>query len=276
MTPRHYTRREAFERLSACLLGAAPAAWAADPPAALTDAEKEKILLSGTIVKTEEIGHGVTKPIRATLRLGDREHAAKIQVVDKALPDFFGEDNKPVPMRDAWRFNVAAYRLDRVMKLGMVTVAVPRAFQGKPAGFSWWVDDVMFEEVERLQKGIEPPDPEDFTRQREVSRVFDELIINIDRNHSNLLITRSWKLALIDHSRSFNPYRGIRNRENLTRCSRALLEQMRGLTTPKITGAVGRHLTATEVAAVLARRDRIVEFFEKSIREKGEAKVLFA
>jgi hypothetical protein len=276
MKQKEYSRRQAFGCLAAGLAGAAQVARAADPATTLTDAEKEKFLLSGAIVKTEEIGHGVTKPLRVTLRVGDREHAAKVQVVDKALPDFFGEDNRPLPMRDAWRFNVAAYRLDRVLKLNMVTVAVPRVFRGRPAGFSWWVDDVMFEEADRLKKGIEPPDPEDFTRQRELSRVFDELIINIDRNYSNLLITHSWKLALIDHSRSFNPYRGIRNRENLTRCSRALLEQMRGLTTAKIIAAVGRNLTATEVAAVLARRDRIVEFFEQSIQEKGEAKVLFA
>lgn len=245
------------------------------PVMSLSDADKEQILMKGVIVSSEEIGHGVTKPVKVKLRLGSTEHAAKVQVVDKELPDFFGEDNKPVPMRDSWRFNVAAYRVDRLLDLRMVTVAVPRLYKGKSAGFSWWVDDVMFEEVERLTKGIEPPNPEDFNRQRELSRVFDELIINIDRNHANLLITKSWKLALIDHSRSFNPYKGIRNRENLTRCGRPLLAKMKTLTTANVSAAVGKYLTAAEIAGVLARRDRIVEFFENAVREKGEEKVLF-
>jgi len=46
------------------------------------------------------------------------------------------------------------------------------------------------------------------------------LVINIDRNLANLLITKSWKIVLIDHTRCFTPYLGIRNKENLTRCSR--------------------------------------------------------
>ena len=100
--------------------------------------------------------------------------------MNKDLPDFFGEDGKPVPMKDCWRFNVAAYKLDRLLDLGMGTVVVSRAFKGKPAAFSWWVDDVLFEEVDRIKKGLESPDPEGFDRQRAVSRVFDELVINID------------------------------------------------------------------------------------------------
>jgi len=196
--------------------------------------------------------------------------------VNKDLPEFFGEDGKPVPMKDCWRFNVAAYKLDRLLDLGMGTVVVSRAFKGKPAAFSWWVDDVLFEEVDRIKKGLESPDPEGFDRQRAVSRVFDELVINIDRNLANLLITKSWNIVLIDHTRCFTPYLGIRNKENLTRCSRNLLSKMKSLTAPAVTKAVGSHLTGGEVQALMARRDRIVEFFEKKVREKGEENVLFS
>lgn len=240
------------------------------------DEQKEEFLRSAKITAVQDIGHGVTKPIRASLEWKGLQHFAKIQVVDKELPDFFGAEGKPVPMRDSWRFNVAAYKIDRLLGLRMVTVAVERAYRGKPAAFSWWVDDVMFEEVERVKRDLAAPDPEDFDRQREVSRVFDELVINIDRNLSNLLITKSWKLALIDHSRCFTPYPGIRNRANLTRCSRGLMASMRSLTLQSASQAAGRYLTAAEVKAMIARRDRIVEFFEKEIRSKGEEHVLFA
>ena len=179
-------------------------------------------------------------------------------------------------MKDSWRYNVAAYRVDRLLKLNMVAVTVARPLRGKPGAISWWVDDVMFEEAERIKKGIEPPDAEALDRQRAVSRVFDELIINIDRNYANLLITKSWKIALIDHSRSFVPYSGIRNEANLSRCSRGLMESMKGLTAAALSRAADTYLTTTQVQALLARRDRIVEYFEKLAREKGEPNVLFS
>ena len=203
-------------------------------------------------------------------------HSASFQSVDKQLPDFFPPGGKPIPMKDSWRNNIAAYRVDRLLDLNMVVVTVARPLQGKPAAISWWADDVMFEEADRIKQKAEAPNREDFDRQLALTRVFDELIINIDRNLANLLITKSWKLALIDHSRSFVPYHGIRNEENLTRCSRRLMANMKRLTSTSVAKAAGTYLTAVQVQALLARRDRIVKFFEKSAIEKGEANVMFS
>ena len=76
----------------------------------------------------------------------------------------------------------------------------------------------------------------------ELGKVFDELIINIDRNLGNLLITKDWRVVLIDHTRAFTPYPEIRNTENLTRCSRKLLANMKGLTKATVTKAMGAAL----------------------------------
>jgi len=270
------TRRDHLRLLSGGIAGGMlPAATAPADFSSYSDAEKERFLKTGTIASVENIDHGVTKPVKAKLIVGNVEHAAQIQVVDKELPDFFPKQGQPIPMRDSWRFNVAAYRVDRLLDLRMVVVAVSRPYKGKPAAFSWWMDDVMFEEVERIKKDIEPPDSENFKRQRALVQVFDELIINIDRNLANLLITKSWKIALIDHTRTFTPYHGIRNQDNLTRCSRALLAKMKALSATAVAGAAGTHLTSAEVQALIARRDRIVEFFEQAAKAKGEENVLF-
>jgi len=245
----------------------------ATPP--LSDAEKEKFLVSARIVSAAEIGHGVTKPVKVQMMLDGVKHDAKVQVVNKDLPYFFGPDKKPIPMRDSWACNVAAYKMDRLLGLNMVTVEVARPYKGKPGAFSWWVDDVMFEEVERLKKDLTAPDPEDFARQRALVGVFDELIMNIDRNLANLLITKSWKIALIDHTRSFTAYHGIRNDENLTRCSRKLMESMKNLNSDAIGKATEAQLSAVEREAILHRRDRIIEFFQKRASEKGEQNVFF-
>jgi hypothetical protein len=271
------SRRAHIQYLGAYLAGAClPGVAAQTDFISYSDDEKEKLLRRATIFAVEEISHGVTKPLRAELVLGETRHSAQIQSVNKELPDFFGEDGKPVPMKDCWRFNVAAYKIDRLLGLKMGTVVIARPFKGKPAAFSWWVDDVLFEEVERIKRDLTSPDPEDFDRQRALSRVFDELVMNIDRNLANLLITKSWKIALIDHTRCFTPYHGIRNKENLTRCSRDLLAKMKSLTAAAVTRAAGNHLTGVEVRALMVRRDRIVEFFEKKAREKGEENVLFS
>ena len=243
--------------------------------ASYSDAEREAFLRGGAIVSVKDIGEGVTKPIRAELSWKGVTHGAQIQRVDKALPDFFGKDGTVLPSRDCWRFNVAAYRLDRLLQLNMVVPSVSRAYKGSPAAFTWWADDVKGEETQRIKEHWTAPDPERFEQQRAVGRVFDELIMNIDRNLGNMLITNSWQVVLIDHTRAFAPYKDIRNRDNLSRCSRALLAKMSALTTESITKSVGTSLTRTEIMALLARRDRIIAFFNDEQKTKGEQNVLF-
>src|SRR5688572_23285244 len=112
------SRRDHLRLLSGAVTAAI--ARGADP-AAFTDAEKEKFLTSAKIVSLQEIGHGVTKPMRAELELDGTKHAASFQVVAKEMPDFFPPGRgKPIPMKDSWRYNVAAYRVDRLVGLNMV------------------------------------------------------------------------------------------------------------------------------------------------------------
>src|SRR5262245_31317107 len=221
------------------------------------------------VASIQDIGEGVTKPIRAELSWKGVMHSAQIQRVDRPLPDFFGKDGSILPARDSWRFNVAAYRLDRLLQMNMVPVSVARSYKGTPGAFTWWVDDVKGQETQRVREQWAAPDAERFEQQKAVGCVFDELIMNIDRNLGNLLITNSWQVALIDHTRSFTPYHKIRNAAKLTRCSRALLAQMSALTEAAIATQVGTSLTRAEIAAVLARRDRIVAFFKEEVKAKG-------
>jgi hypothetical protein len=260
--------------LAVAWLTSAPSAPAAENPIALSDADKEAFLVKGAIVDIKAIDHGVTKPQRATLADGKWKHDVQIQIVNRELPAFIRGD-KAFPSFDRWSHNIAAYKLDRLLRLNMVPVSVERKHGSAAAAFTWWADDVAMEEVDRRKRELQPPDPEAFTRQLELGKVFDELIINIDRNLSNLLITNDWHVVLIDHTRAFTPYPEIRNAENLTRCSRRLLANMKGLTKATVTAAVDKALTSDQVDALLLRRDKIVSFFEKRTAQKGEAAVLF-
>jgi len=271
------TRRNHLRLL--CAAAAGRITYAGTLPAefsSYSDTDKESFLSEGKIISVEDIGHGVTKPLKVGLEFNGVKHSAQIQTVDKDLPDFFPKSGPPVSMKDSWRFNVAAYKLDRLLELRMVPVTVKRVYKGKPAAFTWWVDDVMFEEVERVTKDLKAPDPENFARQVAVARVFDELIINIDRNLANTLITKSWNVVLIDHSRSFTAYHGIRNEEKLTRCSTALIARMKALKETQVTAAEGSLLTKAEISALMARRDLIVAFFQRQATDKGAENVHFS
>lgn len=242
--------------------------------AAPSDSEQEAFLLRGKVISVRAIDHGVTKPRRTTLAYGKLRHDAQIQTVDLTLP-FFIRDNMRIPNHDRWKYNVAAYRIDRLISLNMIPVTVARSYSGKPAAFTWWADDIMMEEVERRKKDLQAPDREAFQRQVDSSKVFDELIINFDRNLANLLITKDWQLVLIDHTRAFTAYPNIRNTDNLTRCSRKLLASMKTLTAERVRQSVKDMLSEDEIGAVIKRRDKIVAYFEKLAAEKGAAVVYF-
>ena len=130
-------------------------------------------------------------------------------------------------------------------------------------------------EMDRERKKIDPPDPEAWSKQLSVATTFDQLIYNVDRNTGNLLITKDWKLVLIDHTRAFAPNPRLMDRPDFDRCSRALLDAMRRLIEGKAHAALSPYLTPVQVDGMLLRRDLIVKHFDKLIAEKGEAAVLF-
>jgi hypothetical protein len=85
----------------------------------------------------------------------------------------------------------------------MIPVSVERKVGGKTSAITWWVDDVMMDEMKRTNKKIDPPDRDIWNKQMYVVRVFDQLIYNTDRNLGNLLIDKNWRLWMIDHTRAF-------------------------------------------------------------------------
>ena len=240
-----------------------------------SDAEIEKFLTSGRILSSNLIGQGVTKASRATLSLAGRVHDAQMQSINIKLNDLYDPDGKPVQWRDDYKHNIAAYKLDRLLMLNMVPPSVERPMGKQRAAFTWWADDVMMMESDRERKNVEPPDQEAWKRQLSIATTFDQLIYNVDRNTGNLLITKDWRLILIDHTRAFSPNPRLMDRPNFDRCSSRLLGELRGLNKAKLTTALSPYLTAPQIDGMLTRRDLIVKHFDKLIAEKGEAAVLF-
>jgi hypothetical protein len=232
------------------------------PAAALTDAQMEEFLLKAEVVRTRTSKKGVTGTIQATLSDGTLTHDAQIQTVDERKAQFVSATGTEFNFRDSWAFNVAGYRLDRLLGMNMVPVSVSRYWRSQQAAFTWWIDDVLMEEGDRLKKKLQPPNPTAWNQQMQIVRLFDQLIANVDRNMGNLVITRDWRVWPIDHTRAFRTYTSLASPKNVTRTDRALLERLKALDHAALNAATAKYLTSFEIEAVLKRRDAIVKRLE--------------
>jgi hypothetical protein len=258
----------------ATLLVAQDAAAAAPAAAtlALTSDQIETFLLNATIVNVRKLGKGVTKSSVATMTDGRFTHDAHIQHVNVARYDAKN-------FKDQYRYNIAAYRIARLLGLTNVPVSVERKVGDTPAAVTWWVDGVLMDEEERLKREKDHTAPR-WPRVRtlgylQVMRVFDELIANADRNAGNQLWTNDGTLWMIDHTRAFRLQRALKKPQNLERCDRAVWKGLQELTLESVTAAVEETLTKDEIRALIARRNLLVTLFGYMIETRGEATILF-
>ena len=243
---------------------ATPAEAPTRPPAVALapvppDSEIEKVLRDAKILDTKGTKKGVTGSLRATLSDGTLTHDAQIQTIDESKREFRSSTGIEFDFRDSWTYNIAAYKIDRLIGLNMVPVSVTRTHRRAPAAFTWWVDDVLMDEQDRTKNKVEAPDRGYYSRQRAMMHVFDELIANVDRNMGNIVYLKDWRLVLIDHTRSFRKYSTLRVPAQITRCDRLVYEAMKKLDRDTLKREVGKQLDDGQIKALLARRDAIVK-----------------
>lgn len=245
----------------------------AAPSLPMTRAEKEEFLSKARIVDEGDTSTG-SKFLRVTLDDGKRKHDAAIET----------STSRDASQRN-YRFNVAAYELDKALELNFVAPSVERTIKGQPAAFTWWVDDVLMNEQSRRGQKIGPPDPDRWNKQMQVVRVFDELIANAYRNVSpafylatmwdNLLITKEWRIWLVDHTRTFGTSRQLENPDSLAQCDRAMLSKLREMTREVTKQKLEKYLDVEQLDAFEARRKLIVKHFTEQITLKGAGAVLY-
>lgn len=192
---------------------------------------------------------------RVTLRSGDITHNATFRTMDRTPMD-------PKSYRESWMFDVAAYRLDLMLELGMVPATVERMLAGKRGSLVWWVDDVLMDEGSRAKKNLQPPDLDRWQNRMRLVRLFDELICNRNRNKGNLLIDKDWNPWLIDHCRCFGVRGELQEPKAIVLRDQQLMNRLNRLSAASIQARMGDYLLGPEIAALLARRDRIIEILE--------------
>jgi hypothetical protein len=239
------------------------AAIAAQAPAApRTDEEVERFLKAARIVKTKGTKKGITGSTQATMSDGIVTHDAHIQTIDEYKAEFQSPAGVELGFRDSWSFNVAGYRLDRLIGLDMVPVSVAGRYRGTAAAITWWIDEVIGDDGDRLKKKIEPPVAARWNQQRHLMWLFDELIANVDRNVGNIVYSKDWRLWLIDHTRAFRKTTELKQPARITRCDRQVFERLKALDRDTLKRELGKYLDDGQIKALLSRRDLIVQRVE--------------
>ncbi|MEX1993112.1 MAG: hypothetical protein WD929_00505, partial [Steroidobacteraceae bacterium] len=160
---------------------------------------------------------------------------------------------------DRFEYEIAAYRLDRLLGLDMIPVTVPRTIAGREGILQFWVDDSINLRT-MLERKLQPggwcePEP-----QYNLMNVFDVLVHNTDRTQENALFTSDWMLVLIDHSLAFRTHQ---RRPRLLylgelQLSASLAERLAALDAAQLQQVLGPWLQQRQIEALLKRRDLLL------------------
>jgi len=243
---------------------------------------QEEFLRTAEIVRSEPLKEGVTKPFKLYLRKGDVEAKAAWKNPSGIQLGFL----------EGWQYEIAAYRLDKLLGLNMVPPAVEREFQGKRGALVHWAEN-KYSLLQLDEQRIRIPDSatEHTEKMKWLARAWDSLIANEDRTQQNVLYTEDWRMILFDHSRAFRSEgefakrlmfgrNGIKVSSQGTpflfrRLPRWFVEKIKTLTFEDIKTAVGTALEDKEIKAVLARRELLLKEIALMIQEQGEAAVIY-
>jgi hypothetical protein len=260
------------------LSGLAPAAPQSPEAAApLKDEEAEAFLKNAKIVAREPIGVGITHPDKLTLEDGGRtahalwktinEHKAGMQKLASGASEF--------DFRDSYKAEIAAYHLDRLLGLDLVPPTVERRIGGRVGSVQLWVEDAMTQ-LDRKQKGLEPPDQERWNQQMHNVRLFHQLTYNTDyQNIRNVLMDASFRIYLVDSSRAFHIQTDLMTPDDLVRFSRSTLQRLKALDEKTLQERLSPWVGNMQISSLLKRRDKILALVEQRVAEKGEAEVYF-
>ena len=153
---------------------------------------------------------------------------------------------------ESYKTEIAAYELDKLLKMDMVPPTVERQLQDNMGAAQLWVENVV--------SATDPAVPEGANRahwQSQLVRMamFDSLIGNRARNQGNMLRDRAWNLILIDQSRAFGTDTTPLPTPDVI--DRGYWERIEKLTRKQLDAVLRPWLDDSQIGAILERRERM-------------------
>lgn len=202
-------------------------------------AEVEDYLRTAECVRVEDFGPAVK---RCTLPPG----GLVARMVWKAVPPGIYRG-----FRESYKAEIAAYEVDKLLKLDMVPPTVEREFEGKKGAAIMWVENAAgWKETSPSGSGRAH-----WENQLVQMAMFDDLIGNKDRNRNNVLQDAAWNAILLDHVRAFSssadlPY-------SLNRIDEDFWVRIERLTRNHLDAVLRTWLDESEIRAILDRREKM-------------------
>lgn len=175
---------------------------------------------------------------------------------DKIVFAYFRE----LPREEGFVPELAAYKLDRLLGLGMVPVTVHREIAGRRGTLQFVPADSMTER-ERVANGRGLIMPCSVEKQTAAMYVFDALINNGARTPSTMLFSpEDWLLMLVDHGNSFST--NVGRTAYLNDIELSVGEQwrmaLRELDDEALRAELGDVLDENSLMALIKRRDALI------------------
>ncbi len=172
-------------------------------PFNMSDKQTEDFLLTAKVMSKVETKEGITKPFKVTLEKEGRTINALFKYKDSYKKAQSGSWNKSKEAADRYQYELVAYKLDRMLSIGLVPVTVIREIDGKTGALQLWIEDLI-SDLQMNRDKIYYRGHCDANDQVNLMDTFDYLIGNTDRNQSNIVYNKSdWQIWFIDHSKSF-------------------------------------------------------------------------
>ena len=224
--------------------GGPPAAVPREPlfvaSSSLDDAAIVSILANGAVTVSGPRGAGALDVV--------------VEQDGKRVPALFAQGSA-----DAIRRNVAAYRLDRALRLGLVPATVKRDVNGQTgilqARPERWVTQADVE-----QQSLQPNGRCALATQFQLMYAFDALIGNQGRTRERILYDGDWMLLLTGHEQAFGTGKALPRhlQAPVLHLGPEMRRRLAMLDKAALTQALGDLLKDRERNALLARRDSLL------------------
>ncbi len=213
----------------------------------LPEEQLRQFLARSPVIAARDLGKGSTRPLLVELERGGDVRRGVFKTVDDAAGG------------DRYQHEVAAYRLDRALGLGMVPVTVLRTLDGRPGSLQTWVDGALDLEAAR-DYNLEFFDGKGKVSQLALARVFDALIGNPARKPADILgLVNRDQILLIDHSRAFSTSPDLPPQlDRAIAIPAPLAAALAGLDRAGLAARLAGLVDDEQIEALLARRDKLL------------------
>ncbi len=256
---------------------AIPPTLAVSQQTEVSDSQIETCLENGRILKGQKQMKGVTRPIKIEIECDEETRSALFKSIDEHRRGVTRLQGSGAEMNfsDDFRYERAAYLLDRSLGLDMVPVAVLRSRRGDEGVLVDWIENASHQ----TEMPAEPTAQQMIYlgRQKKLMRLFDSLIANTDRRPPNWMIgNEDYKLYLIDHSRAFRTDKELQQDflDDRAWLPRDVYQRLEELDERDLKEQLKYLLDGNQIRAIIVRRDEIVAKIDRDRKEFGDEVVL--